>query len=103
LWVIEPDEGYGEFNPDLVQTVERSVFQDMDSIEVGMTFDVEAPDGSVQPIVVRKVEGDEITIDVNHPLAGVVLIFDVEIVGVREATKEERYRPDRETDSAHKS
>ena len=61
----------------------------METVEEGMTFEAEAPDGSVQPIVVKKVDGDEITIDVNHPLAGVVLHFDVEIVGVREATEEE--------------
>lgn len=86
---VEPAEGYGEFIPDLIQTVERSVFQGVEAVEEGMMFEAEAPDGSLQPIVVKKVDGDEVTIDVNHPLAGVVLHFDVEIVGVREATEEE--------------
>ena len=86
---VEPAEGYGEVDPDLIQTVEKAIFQGVESVEVGMTFEAEAPDGSVQPIVVKKVDGDQVTIDVNHPLAGVVLHFDVEIIGVREATEEE--------------
>jgi len=86
---VEPAEGYGEVDPDLIQTVEKAVFEGVESVEVGMTFEAEAPDGSLQPIVVKKVDGDEITIDVNHPLAGVVLHFDIEIIGVREATEEE--------------
>lgn len=86
---VEPDEGYGEFNADLVQTVPRQAFQGVESVESGMAFQAQAPDGSVQQIMVKDVEGDEVTIDANHPLAGVVLHFDVEVVGVREATEEE--------------
>jgi len=86
---IEPAEGYGEVMPDLIRTIERAAFQGIESVEVGMAFEAEAPDGSVQRIVVKEAVGEEITIDANHPLAGVPLNFDVEIVGVREATEEE--------------
>lgn len=86
---IEPSEGYGEVMPDLIQTVKREVFQGVKSVEVGMVFEAKTQDGSGQRIVVKKVDGDEVTIDANHPLAGVMLNFDIEIVGVREATKEE--------------
>nr|WP_243647368.1 peptidylprolyl isomerase [Aestuariirhabdus litorea] len=86
---VEPEEAYGEVEPELIQTVERGLFQGVDTIEAGMTFQAQGPDGSVQRITVKAVEGDEVTIDGNHPLAGVVLHFDVEIVGVREATPEE--------------
>ena len=54
-----------------------------------MSFQAQAADGTVQHIVVQSVEGEEVTIDANHPLAGVTLNFDVEIVSVREATEEE--------------
>ena len=64
-------------------------FQDVEVIEPGMSFEAQAPDGSIQRIVVKEVDGDAITIDANHPLAGVVLNFDVEIISVREATEEE--------------
>ncbi|MBU2510284.1 peptidylprolyl isomerase [bacterium] len=86
---VEPEEAYGEIMPDLIQTVEKAAFQGVEAVEVGMSFEAQAPDGSVQLVTVRDVEGEEVTIDANHPLAGYVLNFDVEIVGVREATEEE--------------
>ena len=86
---VEPEDGYGEVRSDLIQTVQRAVFQGVESVEAGMVFEAKAPDGSSQRIMVTKVDGDDVTIDANHPLAGVALNFDVDIVGVREATEEE--------------
>ena len=86
---IEPAEAYGEVNPDGIKTIERAAFEGVESIEAGMMFEAKSPDGKTQQIMVKKVEGDEVTIDINHPLAGVALNFDIQIVGVREATKEE--------------
>lgn len=86
---VEPAQGYGEVMPEMIQVFDREVFQGAESIEVGMTFEAEAPDGSIQSLLVTKVEGDEITVDANHPLAGVELNFDVQIVSVREATQQE--------------
>ena len=86
---IEPKEGYGEINTDLIKIIEKKAFEGVDKIEVGMAFEAKAPDGSTQNIIVKKVEGDDITIDTNHPLAGVTLNFDIQIVSVREAAKEE--------------
>jgi len=86
---VEPAEGYGELDPNGIKVIERAAFEGVDSIETGMAFEAKAPDGTAQHIVVTKVEGDEVTIDLNHPLAGVTLNFDIQIVSVREATKEE--------------
>jgi len=86
---VEPAEGYGEVNPAGIKTIERAAFEGVESVEVGMAFEAQAPDGTTQQIVVKKVEGNEVTIDTNHPLAGVTLNFDIQIVGVRQATKEE--------------
>jgi len=86
---IEPAEGYGEVIPDGIKTIEKAAFEGVESVEVGMAFEAQAPDGTTQQIVVKKVEGDAITIDTNHPLAGVALNFDIKILSVREATKEE--------------
>ena len=86
---VEPAEGYGEVMPELMQIVEKAAFQGVESVEVGMSFEAQASDGSVQHIVIKHVEGEEVTIDANHPLAGVTLNFDVEIISVREATEEE--------------
>ena len=86
---VEPADGYGDFRPNLVQVVDKSAFEGIETIEVGMTFNAHAPDGSPQHVMVKDIDNDAITIDANHPLAGKVLHFDVEIVEVREATKEE--------------
>ncbi|WP_166260047.1 FKBP-type peptidyl-prolyl cis-trans isomerase [Marinobacter salicampi] len=85
---IEPAEGYGEVNEELVQPVPRSAFEGVESIEPGMQFQAQTPGG---PQVVRVVEvNDEtVTIDANHPLAGETLHFDVEVVDTREASEEE--------------
>lgn len=86
---VAPEDGYGEINPELMQTVDKAAFEGVDTVEPGMQFESQAPDGSVQHIVVKQVEGDEVVIDANHPLAGVELHFDVEIVEVRVAVEEE--------------
>ncbi len=86
---VEPAEGYGEVIAELIQPVDIAAFHGVESVEVGMEFEAEGPDGSVESVVVKNVEGDEITIDANHPLAGVALNFDIQIVDVREASEEE--------------
>jgi FKBP-type peptidyl-prolyl cis-trans isomerase SlyD len=86
--VIEPENGYGNVNPDLRIKIERSHFPKGQKIEVGMQFVAEMGNGHV-PFTVKKVESNDIFVDGNHPLAGETLYFDVEVVGMREATKEE--------------
>jgi len=85
---IAPEDAYGAHNPALVQTLPREMFRGVDNIEVGMGFTAQGPQGQ-QHIVVTAVNGDEVTIDGNHPMAGKTLHFDVEVVSVREATEEE--------------
>ncbi len=85
---IAPDQAYGERDDALMQTVSRGSFEGADQVEVGMRFRVQS-DSELQVITVVGVEGDTVTIDGNHPLAGVTLNFDVTIRGVRDATGEE--------------
>jgi FKBP-type peptidyl-prolyl cis-trans isomerase SlyD len=87
---VEPAEAYGVVRADLMQVVDKSMFEGLESPEPGMAFQAQGPDGSSQRIVIKKVEGDKVTIDANHPLAGVTLNFDVEIMNIREATAEEK-------------
>ncbi len=86
---VAPADGYGEIVPELIQQVSLSAFQGVDTVEPGMTFQAQTPEGAVQEVTVKAVEGDVVTIDVNHPLAGMSLNFDVSIISVREATEEE--------------
>jgi FKBP-type peptidyl-prolyl cis-trans isomerase SlyD len=86
---VLPAEGYGEVLQELIETVPIAAFQGVDKIEPGMSFEAKNPNGEMQRIVVKEVEGDMVTVDANHPLAGVELNFDVNIISVREATEEE--------------
>ena len=86
---VDPAEGYGEYQAELLQVVPRAAFEGVDTIEAGMQFQAQAEDGGVRHIVVREVSGDDVTVDANHQLAGVDLNFAVEIVSVRDATAEE--------------
>ena len=81
-------EAYGEYHEQLVNDVPREAFQGVDQIEPGMQFQANTSEG-VQVITVKAVNGETVTVDANHPLAGQDLNFDVEIVEVREATEEE--------------
>lgn len=85
---IAPADGYGESDPAMVQTLPREMFRGVDNIEVGMGFTAQGPQGQ-QNIVVTAINGDEVTVDGNHPMAGKTLHFAVEVISVREATAEE--------------
>ena len=85
---VAPEDAYGKHNPDLVKVVDRALFGDVESLQVGMQFQAETDEG-VEVVTVTGIKGDEVTVDGNHPLADVTLNFDVEIVNVREATPEE--------------
>ncbi|MFQ5408969.1 MAG: peptidylprolyl isomerase, partial [Anaerolineales bacterium] len=85
---LSPDEAYGSRDEAQVQTLPADEFAGVDEIEPGMQFNVHDDDGH-HVITVTHVDGDQITVDGNHPLAGETLVFDVEVVGIREPTAEE--------------
>jgi FKBP-type peptidyl-prolyl cis-trans isomerase SlyD len=86
---VSPEEGYGEVIPELIQVVDKAAFEGVESLEAGMAFEAQGPAGEVQRVVITEIEGDQVTVDGNHPLAGVTLNFDVKIVSVRDATADE--------------
>jgi len=85
---VEPRDGYGERDEELVKVVERSMFGGVEKLEAGMQFQAETEDG-IEVVTVAAVEGDKVTVDGNHPLADAILNFDVQVIGVRKANKEE--------------
>ena len=86
---IDPDEAYGASNPELIYTADIASFQNIEDIKVGMKFETRTPEDNMQLVTVIEIDGDLVTIDSNHPLAGLSLNFDVEIISVREPTPEE--------------
>src|SRR5712692_4691791 len=85
---IPPEEGYGAHDESLLEVLPRTKFTAEQEVQVGMQFYAEGG-SEVQVITVVGVEGDSVTIDGNHPLAGKTLNFAVKIVDVRDATPEE--------------
>jgi FKBP-type peptidyl-prolyl cis-trans isomerase SlyD len=85
---INAKDGYGELDSSLCQTVPRAQFESTEGLEIGMQFEVETEQGELV-VTVTKIEGESVTVDGNHPLAGIDLHFDVTVKEVREATKEE--------------
>ncbi|MFO7850765.1 MAG: peptidylprolyl isomerase [Spirochaetia bacterium] len=86
---VEPEEGYGEYDESLIIQVTKDKFQDPDNVQEGMQVQAQSQDGNVQILTVKSVEGDQVTLDANHPLAGQRLSFDVAVAEVREPSQEE--------------
>ena len=85
--VVPPERGYGIREAELVQKVPRSRLPVAD-IKVGEQFQT-GPDRQAPVVTVVAIEGDEVLLDANHPLAGQELHFEVELVAVRAATPAE--------------
>ncbi|HQO46030.1 MAG TPA: peptidylprolyl isomerase [Rectinema sp.] len=85
---IPPADAYGERDESLVFKVNKKDFGDNVEVAAGMQFEAHGEDGTLIVTVVN-VDGEEVTLDANHPLAGETLHFDVKVVDVREATPEE--------------
>ncbi|MFN3603233.1 MAG: peptidylprolyl isomerase [Leptonema sp. (in: bacteria)] len=86
--VIPPEEAYGPINENLIQEISKDLFEENENLQVGMQFQAQTEQGSYILTIVE-VKTDSVVVDGNHPLAGKTLNFDVEVVDVREATKEE--------------
>lgn len=85
---VPPEQGYGERHDELIQVVHRDQFVGIDRMEIGMQFQTEA-EGEVHIVTVTGLEGDQVVVDANHPLAGETLVFDITVREVRPATAEE--------------
>ncbi len=87
---VQPEDAYGEYNEQLTQQVPRQMFGNVpeDQLVVGAQFQAQT-NGGMEILTIADVDGDMITIDANHPLAGETLTFDVKILEVRAATTEE--------------
>ncbi len=86
---VSPREAYGDYRPELVTEVSREDFPRGLKVEVGMKFNTSNENGEAMIIRVIEIDDTSVTVDGNHPLAGLNLIFDVRILDVREATPRE--------------
>jgi FKBP-type peptidyl-prolyl cis-trans isomerase SlyD len=87
--VVAPEDGYGPVDESMFQEIPRSQFPDDCEIETGMTFHAQGPNGPFMLSVAQVNDNDTVTVNLNHPLAGQQLHFDVTVVEVREPTAAE--------------
>ena len=86
--VVSPADGYGEYDESLIFQVTRKDFSAGTDLYEGLEFEAEVRD-ELRVCTIAGIEGDTITVDANHPLAGETLHVQATIVDIREATKDE--------------
>jgi FKBP-type peptidyl-prolyl cis-trans isomerase SlyD len=87
--VLSPENAYGEYKKEAIQPANKKDFPPGTEIKPGMSYVADTPDGKHLPFIIKEVNGEDVTLDFNHPLAGKTLTFNVELLNVRDATAEE--------------
>jgi FKBP-type peptidyl-prolyl cis-trans isomerase SlyD len=87
-FTLKPEEAYGERRQELLFHVKKEQVRDIPELTKGMPLRVRTADGAMVAMVVE-IEDEKVLLDANHPLAGMTLTFDVEVLDVREATQAE--------------
>lgn len=86
---LQPEDAYGDYDDEEREEIDRADIPNIDELEVGMEVEVEDEDGYAYRAMVLEIGPQIVTLDFNPPLAGKTLTYDVEVVGIREATEEE--------------
>ncbi len=89
VFEIEPAEAFGEPEKEAIFAVDKSDFEGAGDVKVGDEFMAEGPDGDRMPMRVIEIQEDAFVVDMNHPLAGQKVRFEVSVIAVRPATEEE--------------
>ncbi len=79
---IAPEDAYGQYNPELVRDLPRNVFPEDKELQPNMMFMMALPDGRQVPVRIDKIGEEQITVDLNAPLAGQTLIFTIKIIDI---------------------
>jgi FKBP-type peptidyl-prolyl cis-trans isomerase SlyD len=87
--IVAPEDAYGPVKDDLFQDIPKSQFPSDVEVTPGMAFEAQGPRGPFMITVAKVNDNDTITVDLNHPMAGKELHFDVNVVEVRQPTADE--------------
>ncbi len=86
---VAPEEGYGERIEDAFTQLPNEMFEQSGMPPVGAVLPLQDQNGNQLTAIVTEVSPDAVTVDLNHPMAGKTLHFDIEVIANREATEEE--------------
>lgn len=82
VFLLEPEQGFGAHNPQLMQRFARGELPDAAELQEMTLLEFKAPDGAVYSGLLRELTGETALIDFNHPLAGKAIRFEVEVIGI---------------------
>lgn len=86
--LMQAEDAFGEYEPELVRVEDKDVFPQ--EVEVGMVFEADDPEtGDIMLFRVTEIEGNKVTVDGNHPFAGMAIRFVAQVQDIRPATQEE--------------
>lgn len=87
---LAPEKAYGQVNPQAVQEIPKTAFGASQEPKAGMTIGLKAPTGQQFPAKIKEVKEQTVVLDLNHPLAGKTLTFNITVVDVQEASQEKK-------------
>ncbi|MFN2113047.1 MAG: peptidylprolyl isomerase, partial [Anaerolineales bacterium] len=87
--VVEPDDAYGDYDPDSLQVARKEEFSEEIPLDVGTFLDLMDDEDEILSAQIIDADEDTVTLDFNHPLAGKTLTFEITVSGLRPATAEE--------------
>jgi peptidylprolyl isomerase len=80
---LTPSEGYGECHSELIRDIPRDLVPKEMDIKKGMMLMLGSPDGRRIPATIADVTDEKVVVDLNHPLAGKNLTFDIKVVSIK--------------------
>ncbi len=81
-FTLAPNDAYGERNDDSIHTFPRTEMPSDMNPKIGEVIAIVTPDGKQVPAQINKIDDQNVTVDMNHPLAGETLTFEIEVVGI---------------------
>jgi FKBP-type peptidyl-prolyl cis-trans isomerase SlyD len=81
---VKPEDGYGKVDPSAVQEVPKDKIPS-NALKVGAVLAARSPEGMVVPMTVREIKEKTVVMDMNHPMAGKTLVFDIKVVDIQPA------------------
>jgi len=79
---LPPDDAYGQYSKDRMLEVDRKELPDDLKLEVGLTVEMQRPDGQKMPVIVFDITDEKVTFDANHPLSGRTVTFEIELLEI---------------------
>ena len=87
--VVQPEDAYGEYDPESLQEAKKEEFSEEIPLDVGTFLDLEDDEGDILSAQIIAAEENTVTLDFNHPLAGKTLTFEITLTDLRPASEEE--------------